>query len=294
VPSACQLLPLLELPLLLAYLCISAPRLCASCASCASCVSCACQQLQRCHKHSISSLADAHARAHTRTHPPYTPEATYATACTRTHTHAPPLLQHPHSPPPPPPQPPLNLHRHTTVGIRVVFPRKGSGSNTVRITGASSRSVESARTRIELIVDSATRSARPSHFLCVPLIGPAFDEAIARFSERGVELAPGIDPAMVTDPASLHLTLGTLKLFTDSAVRDAKALLQRCVRPGISVHYMQHARCTSGCLLRTRVSNTAANTVLGLATSMATQYAGFLQLLAGLKRPAFRPLCTTR
>jgi activating signal cointegrator complex subunit 1 len=119
------------------------------------------------------------------------------------------------------------LEAETTTKVKI--PKHGDVSRSVCVTGKEARGVESAYTRIEVLIESSVRSARPTHFLCIPLLGKDFDISLPAFQERATELGSGLAPEMFTESAAFHITLGVLKLVTQSAVNDAVALLDQCV-----------------------------------------------------------------
>ena len=68
----------------------------------------------------------------------------------------------------------------------VTIPRRG-GEERVTIVG-SAGGVESARTRIEMLMSSAMKTAGITHFVSIPLAGPDFDIMMLTFKEQAMDL----------------------------------------------------------------------------------------------------------
>lgn len=69
----------------------------------------------------------------------------------------------------------------------VTVPRRGAGEG-VDIVGGTADGVESARTRIEMLVASAVKSAGISHFVSIQLAGPDFATMLLTFKEQALDL----------------------------------------------------------------------------------------------------------
>eukprot|EP00054_Salpingoeca_dolichothecata_P005807 m.36247 g.36247 ORF g.36247 m.36247 type:complete len:428 (+) comp15959_c0_seq1:58-1341(+) len=124
------------------------------------------------------------------------------------------------------------LQRDTKTTIRV--PPQNSRRTNVVIEGATEEAVDSCRTRIELLVDAASAKASPTHFLCIPLVDPRVAQGIEAFKQEALELVAetsgdsSLTPEMFSSVASMHLTLGVLKVFSREQTDRAIALLRQC------------------------------------------------------------------
>eukprot|EP00040_Diaphanoeca_grandis_P031984 m.192634 g.192634 ORF g.192634 m.192634 type:complete len:359 (-) comp32475_c4_seq2:558-1634(-) len=112
----------------------------------------------------------------------------------------------------------------------IVIPKRGGGEN-VRIIGVTQSGVDSCRTRIELLVESALKSAGVTHFLSIPLMGPDFESGLTTFKEQAMDVrSRGISDEIFVNHQKLHLTLGTLKMYSDAQIKQAGALLTECTK----------------------------------------------------------------
>lgn len=97
------------------------------------------------------------------------------------------------------------------------------------IRGYDAQAVESCRTRIELLIDNALQAARPTHFLSIPLLSDGFEQSLKHFQDRCIEMeGAGLQSELFTEYTSFHLTLGTLKLYSDSQLQQATEVLEKC------------------------------------------------------------------
>eukprot|EP00041_Stephanoeca_diplocostata_P031122 m.962604 g.962604 ORF g.962604 m.962604 type:complete len:360 (-) comp23892_c0_seq11:2528-3607(-) len=112
---------------------------------------------------------------------------------------------------------------------KISIPSRKDASEVVTIRGKELRAVESCRTRIELLIVNVMQSARPTHFLSIPLLSREFEQSLVHFRERSLELEQhGLSDELFTEFESFHLTLGTLKLYAKSQIRQAIEVLQMC------------------------------------------------------------------
>mmetsp|Transcript_34668 Transcript_34668/g.79064 ORF Transcript_34668/g.79064 Transcript_34668/m.79064 type:complete len:313 (-) Transcript_34668:152-1090(-) len=113
-------------------------------------------------------------------------------------------------------------------GTNIVVPGPRSQSNQVEITGPSQDAVDSAATRIQMLVDSALESMPYTHFVSVPLVHAAFATELGKLISNVKEnfaSAQGFDESLFVSPKKLHLTLFMLKLPSPDAVRRASNIL---------------------------------------------------------------------
>ncbi|NXL86303.1 ASCC1 protein, partial [Alectura lathami] len=120
----------------------------------------------------------------------------------------------------------LETETRTSISI----PKPGVQGEIV-ITGQQRGGVISARTRVDVLLDSFRRKQPFTHFLSFALNQPAVQERFLQFKEEVLEQCSkdqGVSSSLFQNPAKLHLTLGTLVLLSEQEVRRACDLLQRC------------------------------------------------------------------
>ncbi|NXI56783.1 ASCC1 protein, partial [Chloroceryle aenea] len=120
----------------------------------------------------------------------------------------------------------LETETRTSISI----PKPGVEGEIV-ITGQHRSGVISARTRIDVLLDSFRKKQPFTHFLSFALNQPAIQEKFLQFKEEVLEKCsqdPGVSSSLFQNPAKLHLTLGTLVLLNEQEIRKACDLLQRC------------------------------------------------------------------
>lgn len=113
----------------------------------------------------------------------------------------------------------------------ITIPKRESPSEEIIIMGETLQAMDSCKTRIEIIVDTAMETAPITHFLSIPLnIEPCISR-LQVFSEHTTSLSnegalEGFTPVMVQSASSLHLTIGVLKLYGQDRIMAAKEFLQ--------------------------------------------------------------------
>ncbi|XP_013401285.1 activating signal cointegrator 1 complex subunit 1 [Lingula anatina] len=120
------------------------------------------------------------------------------------------------------------LEYETKTQIRI--PRQGQEGDIV-IHGQDRKGVVSARTRIEVMVDSARQRLPFTHFLSLPVNGQKIKDAFLDFKAdvlRECDGDRGIVPAVFQNPDKLHLTLGIMALMNGTEIAKATDLLQQC------------------------------------------------------------------
>ena len=115
------------------------------------------------------------------------------------------------------------------------------GATGLTLRGPSERAVRSARSRVELLLDSAVSlpGLPYNYFISVPLTFPSARAALEAFRSRvlGDEVAAsaaGLEASVFVDAAQLHLTVVMLKLYTEEKrqrVREILDSLELPVRP---------------------------------------------------------------
>uniref|UniRef100_A0A803WBQ6 Activating signal cointegrator 1 complex subunit 1 n=1 Tax=Ficedula albicollis TaxID=59894 RepID=A0A803WBQ6_FICAL len=120
----------------------------------------------------------------------------------------------------------LETETRTSISI----PKPGVEGEIV-ITGQQRSGVVSARTRIDVLLDSFRKKQPFTHFLSFALNQPAIQEKFLQFKEEVLEKCSkdhGVSSSLFQNPAKLHLTLGTLVLLNQQEIQKACDLLQRC------------------------------------------------------------------
>nr|XP_027316044.2 LOW QUALITY PROTEIN: activating signal cointegrator 1 complex subunit 1 [Anas platyrhynchos] len=120
----------------------------------------------------------------------------------------------------------LETETRTSISI----PKPGVEGEIV-ITGQQRGGVISARTRIDVLLDSFRKKQPFTHFLSFALTQPEVQEKFLQFKEEVLEKCSkdhGVSSSLFQNPAKLHLTLGTLVLLNEQEIRKACELLQRC------------------------------------------------------------------
>jgi activating signal cointegrator complex subunit 1 len=112
-------------------------------------------------------------------------------------------------------------------GATILIPSKqNSSSEEVIIRGPTENAIENARTRIEIILESAKKKMEPTHFLSIPLNAPEiqskleafFKELKEKFYDNEANRPLGFDPSIIINPKTFHLTIVMLKLFTNEEI----------------------------------------------------------------------------
>ncbi|NXT89051.1 ASCC1 protein, partial [Anhinga rufa] len=120
----------------------------------------------------------------------------------------------------------LETETRTSISI----PKPGVEGEIV-ITGQNRSGVISARTRIDVLLDSFRKKQPFTHFLSFALNQPNIQEKFLQFKEEVLEKCSkdhGVSSSLFQNPAKLHLTLGTLVLLNEQEIQKARDLLQRC------------------------------------------------------------------
>lgn len=114
---------------------------------------------------------------------------------------------------------------------QIEIPRQRDRSDMIVIRGTQKSKLISAKTRIDVLVDSARQRQRFTHFLSFPLNAPKLKGSFKDFKEdvlRQCDGAPGVDENVFQNPDKLHLTIATLVLLTKTEVMKAQELLEKC------------------------------------------------------------------
>lgn len=113
---------------------------------------------------------------------------------------------------------------------RVRIPRMGEEGDIV-VIGGNKRDLASARTRIEVIVNSARQKEPFTHFLSIPLTDPAVQNGFLDFRAdvlRECDETRGVSSSLFQSPQKLHITIGTMALLDNRERQKAAKLLAEC------------------------------------------------------------------
>lgn len=120
------------------------------------------------------------------------------------------------------------LEAETKTQIRI--PKAGQEGE-ITIQGHERKGVVSAKTRVEVLVDSARQRQPFTHFLSIPIRSEEVMEKFEDFKFSVLEHPSrdaAVDSTIFQNPQKLHLTIGTLVLMNDAEVQKAKDVLLQC------------------------------------------------------------------
>lgn len=112
----------------------------------------------------------------------------------------------------------------------ITIPKPGQDGEIV-ITGQHRNGVISARTRIDVLLDTFRRKQPFTHFLAFFLNEAEVQEGFLKFQEEVLEKCStdrGVDSSIFQNPRKLHLTIGMLVLLSEQEIQQTCAMLQRC------------------------------------------------------------------
>lgn len=117
-------------------------------------------------------------------------------------------------------------------GATIVVPRGGGTEVSVRLTAPSESALESAVTRVSLLLSEARERAPPTHFVSLPLRGTATQERVRTFTaealdQHGDATGGPLSADVLVPPERLHATLCMLKLHSPAEVARAKEVLRK-------------------------------------------------------------------
>ncbi|KAM6182876.1 activating signal cointegrator 1 complex subunit 1 isoform 2-T2 [Erethizon dorsatum] len=112
----------------------------------------------------------------------------------------------------------------------ITIPKPGQDGEIV-ITGQHRNGVISARTRIDVLLDTFRRKQPFTHFLAFFLNEAEVQEGFLKFQEEVLakcSMDRGVDSSVFQNPKKLHLTIGMLVLLSEQEIQQTCELLQRC------------------------------------------------------------------
>ncbi|XP_045201166.2 activating signal cointegrator 1 complex subunit 1-like [Mercenaria mercenaria] len=122
------------------------------------------------------------------------------------------------------------LEIETRTKIRI--PKQGQKGDIV-IQGHDRNGVMSAKTRIDVLLDSGRQKSPFTHFLSIPFNTKHLQDSLTDFKNdvlRECDGDRGIDGSIFQTPCKLHLTIGCLVLLDEGEIRRAVETLQECRR----------------------------------------------------------------
>ncbi|CAF1559221.1 unnamed protein product, partial [Adineta steineri] len=130
-----------------------------------------------------------------------------------------------------------NKHKlESETNAQIVFPRRDE-IGTVKIRSRTKANVQSARTRIEIIIDRSRQMQPFTHFLSIPICQSStsinLKQKYEEFKKSVLEQCSderGITNELFQQVNKLHLTIGTLVLLSKSEVNYIKETLQDCTK----------------------------------------------------------------
>ncbi|XP_053442201.1 activating signal cointegrator 1 complex subunit 1 isoform X4 [Nycticebus coucang] len=120
----------------------------------------------------------------------------------------------------------IEMETKTSISI----PKLGQDGEIV-ITGQHRNGIISARTRIDVLLDTFRRKQPFTHFLAFFLNEVEVQEGFLRFQEEVLEkcsMDHGVDSSIFQNPKKLHLTIGMLVLLSEEEVQQTREMLQQC------------------------------------------------------------------
>uniref|UniRef100_A0A8C8YWT7 Activating signal cointegrator 1 complex subunit 1 n=1 Tax=Prolemur simus TaxID=1328070 RepID=A0A8C8YWT7_PROSS len=120
----------------------------------------------------------------------------------------------------------IEMETKTSISI----PKPGQDGEIV-ITGQHRNGVISARTRIDVLLDTFRRKQPFTHFLAFFLNEVEVQEGFLRFQEEVLEkcsMDHGVDSSIFQNPKKLHLTIGMLVLLSEEEMQQTCEMLQQC------------------------------------------------------------------
>ncbi|BES88846.1 activating signal cointegrator 1 complex subunit [Nesidiocoris tenuis] len=117
----------------------------------------------------------------------------------------------------------------TETRTRITIPKPGVDGDIV-ITGPDKKAVNSARTRIQMMVLSSRKRQATTHFISLPFVAESFINGFLTFREEVLTSCrdEGVDESIFQTPEKLHLTICTLVLGDDVERKQASSALQKC------------------------------------------------------------------
>ncbi|XP_028741968.1 activating signal cointegrator 1 complex subunit 1 isoform X1 [Peromyscus leucopus] len=120
----------------------------------------------------------------------------------------------------------IEVETKTSINV----PKPGHGGEIV-ITGQHRNGVISARTRVDVLLDTFRRRQPFTHFLAFFLNEVEVQERFLKFQKEVLEkcsMDRGVDSSIFQNPKKLHLTIGMLVLLSEQEIQQTYETLQHC------------------------------------------------------------------
>jgi len=114
----------------------------------------------------------------------------------------------------------------------IQLPKQGE-EGCITITGKDRSTVLSAKTRLEVIVESSRHKQPATHFLSIPLMTADIEKEFDDFKTAVLDTcgdSRGLDASIFQLPCRLHLTLALLILQNDAEISQANSILANAVQ----------------------------------------------------------------
>ncbi|XP_005100147.1 activating signal cointegrator 1 complex subunit 1 [Aplysia californica] len=114
---------------------------------------------------------------------------------------------------------------------QILVPKPGEKREEIVILGHDKKGIVSAKTRLDVIIDSARQRQQFTHFLSIPV---TCEQVVTGFEDFRFEVLRqcdgdrGLDASLFQNPKKLHLTIGTMVLLNDNEIERAAVHLQSC------------------------------------------------------------------
>ena len=112
----------------------------------------------------------------------------------------------------------------------ITYPPRGSKDSSIGINASTSSSIIAAYHALQIETELAKDALPFTHFVNIPLaLDPDFTETVSEFRELLLlkyNNLRGMDESIIIQPSRMHLTLVTLKCFTDEDEVKAQQVMQ--------------------------------------------------------------------
>jgi len=116
-------------------------------------------------------------------------------------------------------------------GATITIPPRGSEGDVI-VNANNSSKVESAKSRIELLVAEKRWREPFTHFVTIPLTNQGIKDNFKNFKENVLKatfLQSGINDVIFQNSDKLHLTICTLVLLSSNEIENARHAVNECV-----------------------------------------------------------------
>ncbi|KAH9512759.1 activating signal cointegrator 1 complex subunit [Bulinus truncatus] len=135
----------------------------------------------------------------------------------------------------------------TETSTQILIPSKRDREEIIVINGTDRKGLISAKTRIDVIMDSVRQRQPFTHFLSIPVCSEAICKRFEEFKSEILEKCSGdrgFDASLFQNPKRLHFTLGTLVLLSNDDIKRATELLFSCQKDLLGQPTLQDKKLT--------------------------------------------------